>query len=117
VQLQQLRSRLLTDSTNLTHRVEKSLLEQQVADAQQDVAIRDLRLELMDLRSQVAPSADAWAGGTGSREVAASTDSGRPRSPMSTSGLLTKLTPAAGNPRKFDSLTNEKAKVGVTRQQ
>ena len=97
VQLKLLTSRVFGETTNLTYRIEKSLLEQKLADAQQDVIIGDLRLKLVDLRSSASPLSDAWAGSAASREAISSAENGRSRTSNTGSGLLNKLqTPITG---------------------
>ena len=42
----------MMEAMNLTHRVEKSILEQRLEDAQQNIAIKNVRIELMDMKSE-----------------------------------------------------------------
>jgi len=54
-----MRSRLANDmmgAVNLTHRVERAMLEQKLEDAEQNVAIRDLKLQWVSSRDSHADS-------------------------------------------------------------
>ena len=53
LQLTLMRSRMANDmmeAVNLTHRVERAVLEQRLEDAEQNVAIRDLKLHWMSMK-------------------------------------------------------------------
>ena len=52
-----MRSRMANDmmeAVNLTHRIERAVLEQKLEDAEQNLAIRDLRLAWMSFKSVYA---------------------------------------------------------------
>jgi len=54
LQLSVMRSRMADDmmeAVNLTHRVERAVLEQRLEDAQQNLAIRDLRLDWVSFKA------------------------------------------------------------------
>ena len=54
LQLTAMRSRMADDmmeAVNLTHRVERTVLEQKLEDAEQNLAIRDLKLDWMNFKA------------------------------------------------------------------
>jgi len=57
LQLTLMRSRMANDmmeAVNLTHRVERAVLEQKLEDAEQNLAIRDLKLDWMSFKALYA---------------------------------------------------------------
>jgi len=57
LQLTLMRSRMANDmmeAVNLTHRVERAVLEQKLEDAEQNLAIRDLKLDWMNFKAVYA---------------------------------------------------------------
>jgi len=79
-----MKGKLNSEMMNLTHRVEKTMLEQRLHDAQQGIAVRDVRMEVMDIK---ADTSKLWTA------VAA----GRDRSSTSLADTaLNKLSPGTG---------------------
>lgn len=71
------------EAINLTRNVEKSVLEQRLQDAQQNLVLRDIRLEMVDLKGE---NAKLWEALNRPRTTSAITGSGNGQSKASGPG-------------------------------